>query len=98
MPDFVGEEEVRLAIQQVISKKQLALAEGVTLYPMSEGKVVQILHTGPFDQEVRTLLKMQDFMAAHQLQRNGLHHEIYLFDFRKTPPEKLKTILREPVR
>lgn len=41
---------------------------------------------------------MKAFMDAHNLQRNGQHHEIYLSDFRKTAPEKLKTILREPVK
>jgi hypothetical protein len=57
-----------------------------------------MLHTGPFDNEPETLAKLNDFITANALGRNGLHHEIYLSDFRKTPPEKLKTILREPVK
>ena len=59
---------------------------------------MQILHKGPFDKEPDTLKKLEAFMEVINLRRNGRHHEIYLSDFRKTPPEKLKTILREPVR
>lgn len=64
---------------------------------MTEGKVVQMLHVGPFDKEPETLQKIDEFMMNHNLKRAGLHHEIYLSDFNKTAPEKLKTILREPV-
>lgn len=65
---------------------------------MNEGKSVQMLHTGPFDNEVETLEIMRNFMEQQLLQKNGFHHEIYLSDFRKTAPAKLKTILREPVK
>jgi hypothetical protein len=65
---------------------------------MTEGKCVQVLHTGPFSEESRTLQKVGDFIVEKGLTQNGLHHEIYLSDFRKTPPEKLRTILREPVK
>ncbi len=70
----------------------------VTWYEMHEGQVVQILHTGPFSKEYQSLIKMQQFMQEKNLEKNGFHHEIYLSDFRKTAPEKLTTILREPVK
>lgn len=98
LPEFVRTEEISTAIEQVIAKKQLARAREITLFNMREGKVVQMLHTGPFDLEPESLLQMQQFMTAHGLQRNGQHHEIYLSDFRKTAPQKLRTILREPVK
>jgi hypothetical protein len=64
---------------------------------MEEGKCVQMLHVGPFDQEPVSLQVMKGFMDEKGLQQNGLHHEIYLSDFRKVAPENLRTILREPV-
>ncbi|MCR6642920.1 MAG: GyrI-like domain-containing protein [Sporocytophaga sp.] len=65
---------------------------------MSEGICVQMLHLGPFSKEVETLKQMEIFMNENNLGKNGLHHEIYLSDFRKTSEDKLKTILREPVK
>ncbi|WP_229201303.1 GyrI-like domain-containing protein [Arcticibacterium luteifluviistationis] len=65
---------------------------------MNEGKCVQMLHVGSFDTEPESLAKIQVFCKEHGFKKNGEHHEIYLSDFRKTAPEKLKTILREPVR
>lgn len=98
MPDFVSEKNVTDAIQAVYAKKKLDLVNEVVFYRMQEGKCVQMLHTGPFDREAETLEIMRDFMEKQRLEKNGLHHEIYLSDFRKTAPAKLRTILREPVR
>ncbi|RQO73899.1 hypothetical protein DBR43_00375 [Pedobacter sp. KBW06] len=98
MPEFVTAEQLDLAILQVLDKKQLLPVKEITLFQMNEGKSVQMLHTGPFANEPETLQKMMEFIQKHELQRNGLHHEIYLSDFRKTAPEKLRTILREPVK
>ncbi|WP_300666118.1 GyrI-like domain-containing protein [Fluviicola sp.] len=98
MPDFVTKEQLEQAIQTVVSKKQIGLAAYVEFYEMEEGKVVQMLHVGPFSDEPETLKQILAFCEEHQLIKNGLHHEIYLSDFRKTAPEKLKTILREPVK
>ena len=98
MPEYVTATEVEKAIQSVIVKKQVDRAQNISLHQMNEGKVVQMLHIGPFATEIETLLEMGKFMEANQMARNGLHHEIYLSDFRKTAPEKLKTILREPVK
>lgn len=98
MPDLVSSVMVEEAKASVVLKKQIPQAEGIELYPMEEGKCVQILHVGPFSGEPKTLRRLNDFMMANNLMKNGLHHEIYLSDFRKTPPEKLRTILREPVK
>lgn len=98
IPDGVTQAEVSSAIEAAYAKKQIGTIREVVLFEMEEGKVVQMLHKGPFDREAETLIVMQSFMADQQLLRNGLHHEIYLSDFRKTAPEKLKTILREPVK
>lgn len=98
MPDFVTKEQIETAIQTVTTKKQITLASEIEFYEMTEGKVVQMLHIGPFANEIQTLKQIQEFTIKNNLQRNGIHHEIYLSDFRKTVPEKLKTILREPVK
>lgn len=98
MPGFVQQAQLTTAINAVVNRKGLTAAKSLELIEMNEGLVVQMLHVGPFSNEPETLLKMQEFMRTHDLQRNGLHHEIYLSDFRRTAPEKLRTILREPVR
>ena len=98
MPDYVTAAEVEQAIQTAVAKKQVDRAQNITLHQLNEGKVVQMLHIGPFAKEIETLLELGKFMEDKQMARNGLHHEIYLSDFRKTAPEKLKTILREPVK
>jgi hypothetical protein len=98
IPDFVTTEEVQQGIQATISTTQVQLANEIELYEMTEGKSVQMLHVGPFEQEPETLSQMNKFMQANGLHKNGLHHEIYLSDYTKVSPEKFKTILREPVK
>lgn len=98
MPDFVTKEQTVKAIDIAVNKKQIELAKAIEFYEMTEGKVLQILHLGSFENEPKTLKKIQDFTTENNLLKNGLHHEIYLSDFRKTSPEKLRTILREPVK
>lgn len=70
----------------------------VQLVTFTEGKCVQTMHRGPYDEEPKTLAQMDNFMTANGFVRNGLHHEIYLSDFAETDPAKMRTILRQPVR
>ncbi len=98
MPDFVTAQAISQAKQQAVTKKGIALANAVELYPMNEGLCIQMLHMGPFATEPESLQLIKEFSEVNGLLKNGLHHEIYLSDFRKTPQEKLKTILREPVK
>lgn len=98
LPEYVSAEDVAWAVEEVVAKKEISLAREVGLHTLHEGKCVQMLHVGPFDKEPETLAQIGAFCREHGFQQNGLHHEIYLSDFRKTAPEKLKTILREPVR
>ncbi|RPE13059.1 hypothetical protein EGT74_05860 [Chitinophaga lutea] len=98
LPDFVAEHDLEKAKETVLAKKKTALAGKVEYFTMSEGKSVQMLHVGPFSTEPQSLQQIGAFIETHKLSRNGLHHEIYLSDFRKTEPGKLKTILREPVK
>ncbi len=98
MPDQVEESQLESAKREALRKKGNELISKVEWFKLAEGKCIQIMHEGPFDQEPQTLLKIKAFSDEHKLSPNGYHHEIYLSDFRKTKPEKLKTILREPVK
>ncbi len=73
--------------------------EAIRLEWFTEGTAVQTLHLGPFSEEGPTIRRMhQEFLPAQGLVENGHHHEIYLSDMRRTAPEKLRTVLRQPVR
>lgn len=98
MPDYVEKDITDKVREQVIIKKQLVPAEKITLYKMGERKVLQMLHIGAFSDEIITLRKMNEFILANNLLKDGLHNEVYLSDFNKTPSHKLRTILREPVK
>lgn len=97
LPEFVTEADISEGVAAAL-KKGVEKAKDVQLFGMHEGKSLQMLHKGPFSRESETLQVMHDFMVSQNLAHNGLHHEIYLSDTRKTAPEKLKTILREPVK
>lgn len=97
-PEFINPEQVEAARVQVIKKRGKSRElEQVRFEPFREGQCVQIMHIGPFAEEPRTLAVMDAYAAEHGYTYRGKHHEIYLSDFRKTAPEKLKTILRHPL-
>jgi len=99
-PEFVTSEIVEKARQEVVKKKKLELVNEAKFEKIKEGKCVQILHIGPYSTEPESIAKMRKLMEEKNLVPNGLHHEIYLVMAypRKVPDEKLKTILRQPVR
>lgn len=77
----------------------IAGLEKVAATRLAEGLSVQVLHVGPYSDEGPVIARMHnEFLPADNLDFNGHHHEIYLSDVRKVAPEKLKTILRQPVR
>jgi hypothetical protein len=98
LPDFVTKDDFIKAVDAVVEKTGNHLTEQLEFFSMTEGKCVQMMHIGPFATEPETLKEIMKFCENNNLKKNGLHHEIYLSDFRKTAPEKLKTILREPVK
>jgi len=65
---------------------------------LKEGRCVQILHVEPYSTEQKSIEKTRKLMVEKGLVENGPHHEVYLSDPRRTPPEKMKTILRQPVK
>jgi hypothetical protein len=99
MPDWLSAEQMDSAREAAARKKDLPAAESLRLLVLHEGLSAQILHKGSYDDEAPTLHRLHhEFLPAHGLTFNGDHHEIYLSDPRRSPPDKLKTILRQPVR
>ncbi len=98
LPDWIDRDVFAAAVGQVRAKSNPARLDDVRLESLSEGRCVQTLHVGSFDAEADVLARMHDeFIPDNGLRRVGKHHEIYLSDFRKTAPEKQRTILRQPV-
>ncbi|WP_069386139.1 GyrI-like domain-containing protein [Cellulosimicrobium cellulans] len=99
VPDWLGPEMVEAAIGRAGAKDRPARLADVRFETLSEGRCVQTLHVGPFDDEAPVLARMhEEFIPGNGLRMVGKHHEIYLGDPRRSAPEKLRTILRQPVR
>jgi hypothetical protein len=97
-PESVTQEMFEAALEQVEKKKNLPALSKLRLESYREGLAVQILHIGSYDDEAPTIARMHAFIDENGYEPAGKHHEIYLSDPRKVAPEKLKTVLRQPVR
>ena len=94
-PDFVTEEVVERAFENVRKKKPHQLLDKVTFGLMEDGLSVQMLHIGPYDDEPQSFEMMKEFINNNNLEIVTLkHREIYLSDARKVDPTKFKTVLR----
>lgn len=97
-PDWVGPELFAAAVERVRARRGPARLGEVRLETLSEGRCVQTLHVGSFDDEAEVLARIHDeFVPGNGLRLTGRHHEIYLSDFRRVAPERRRTILRQPV-
>ena len=98
-PDFVTQEVVDMALDMAIKKKKTPLIKEINFETIEDGLSVQMLHVGPYDDESRTFASMQQFIDENNMVlRTKVHREIYLTDFTKTEPHKLKTTLRYLVK
>jgi hypothetical protein len=97
-PPFVEQKELDDAARKLIEKGKAPCADQVKLESITEGLCVQMLHVGPYEEESRSICAMSAFAEQQGLTLHGRHHEIYISDPRRVAPEKLKTILRLPVR
>jgi hypothetical protein len=97
-PDFIQQKDMDDALERLRSKGKDEGADIVELETIEEGPCVQVLHVGPYDAEQETIERMEAFAKEQGYSFHGRHHEIYLSDPRRIPPERLKTILRHPVR
>lgn len=97
-PEEVTQEVFEDAKIQVAKKKVLPALPGLRLETYHEGLSVQILYYGSYSDEGPTIARMHTFIHESGCELRGKHHEIYLGDPRRTAPEMLKTIIRQPIR
>jgi len=98
VPDYVDANGVEAAKKVAREKKGPALTDNVRREVIDEGRCAQIMHIGPYDQEEETIARLNAYIAAQGLAPHGRHHEIYMSDPRRVAPEKIRTILSQPVR
>ncbi len=98
MPEALTQAHIEEARAQAAKKTDPAVLARIRLEPYAEGLAAQVMHLGPYSAEAPTIAALHAFIAAQGCERSGLHHEIYLGDPRRTAPEKLRTIIRQPCR
>lgn len=100
-PDFVNKEVFKWACGELVKKKPELLPEKLHFEALEEGLCVQIMHIGPYSTEPETIKKINAYVLKEGLRdrlgNGGMHHEIYISDPRKSKPESMKTVLRQPV-
>lgn len=101
LPDFVTKEDFEWAIQEASRKKKEDFSK-VEFLTYNEGLCVQCMHIGSYDDEPETIQRMNDFLAEQGYETDitdkRLHHEIYLSDARRVAPDRLKTVIRHPIK
>src|SRR5690554_6643341 len=99
LPEWITLPMIEKAVEEASSKKGIPALDRLRPLTLKEGKAVQIMHHGPYDDEGPALERLHTrYLPENRLVPAGDHHEIYLSDARRTAPAKLKTILRQPVR
>lgn len=101
LPDFVTKGEFHWAVEEATQKKKMDCSSA-EYWTVDEGLCVQIMHLGPYDDEPATVALMDAYLLENGYENDitdaRLHHEIYLSDARKVAPEKLKTVIRHPIK
>lgn len=101
VPDFVTEDDFRWAVEEATLKKSQDFSK-VEFLTIEEGLCVQCMHIGPYDDEPATVALMDQYLKENGYENDfsdeRWHHEIYLSDARRTAPEKLKTVIRHPIK
>lgn len=97
-PEIVTQEVFTTAQQAAMGKKRNPVIGQLRLAPFHEGLAAQILHLGPYAAEAPTIARLHAFIEEHGYVRTGKHHEIYLSDPRRTLPDRLRTVIRQPVQ
>ncbi len=96
-PEFVTKDLFKKALEQVGKKKNLLALSKMRFEGFHGGLSAQIMHIGPYSAEGPTIKKLHNFIREKGYELRGRHHEIYLSDPRKSAPEKMKTIIRQPI-
>lgn len=96
-PDHITQDMYQQALEQLRKKKPGPALNLLRFEKFHEGTCLQIMHIGPYSEEMTTIAKIEAYAQEHGYRLRGKHHEIYLGDPRRGDPAKLKTILRHPV-
>ena len=96
-PDYVTEDRFEMARESAKKKEPLPVFDELRLEVYEEGLVAQIMHIGPYADEAPTIEKLHAFIHANGYSLRGKHHELYIGDPNRSAPEKLKTIVRQPI-
>ncbi len=97
-PQYVTKDLFSKAIEQVKKKKSLPALPKMRFESFHEGLAAQIMHLGPYSAEGPTIERLHDFIKENGYQLRGKHHEIYLTDPQRSAPDKMKTVIRQPVK
>ena len=102
-PDFVTRSMINKAMDEVEKKKDPPALSKIRFESLNEGLCAQIMHIGPYSEEGSTVERLHNFIHEKEYDFDGSrprekHHEIYLSDMRRTKPERLRTIIRQPIR
>lgn len=97
VPDEATDADFASAIDEVFAKKRPPLLDQLRCEAWEEGRVAQILHIGPYAAEAPTIERLHRVIAEAGLRPRGCHHEIYIGDPNRTAPDRLKTLIRQPV-
>jgi hypothetical protein len=97
LPDSASDEEIEAAIADVRVRKAPPGLADLRVERWDEGRCAQTLHVGPYAAEEPTIERLHEAIRAAGLRPRGAHHEIYLGDPRRAAPERLRTVIRQPV-
>lgn len=97
-PEFVTIDLVEKALEQAEKKKNPPALSKIRFESLHEGLSAQIMHLGPYSAEGPTIEKLHNFIRENGYEPRGKHHEIYLSDPRKSAPEKMRTVIRQPMK
>ena len=102
-PDFITKNMINQAMEEVEEKKNPSAISRMRFESLEEGMSAQIMHIGPYSEEGPTVALLHDFIEKEGYEFDGSvsgqkHHEIYLSDMRRTKPERLRTIIRQPIK
>jgi len=96
-PEFITRAIFDKGMEELIRKKNPTNITQVRFEPYQEGRTAQIMYIGPYADEAPTIAKLHDYIHDEGYKLSGKHHEIYLSDPRRCKPEKLKTVIRQPM-
>ncbi len=97
-PEYVTEDLVSKALEQVEKKKNPPALPKIRFESFHEGLSAQIMHIGPYSAEGPTIDRLHSFIKENGYELKGKHHEIYLSDPRRSSPERMKTVIRQPMK